>query len=145
MEQTRKVGLELIKAANKIRRNVHNSDEIRSLDNITGSNGYIIGYIANHSDKEIFQKDIEEKFSLTRSTVSKVLKLMEGKDLIHRESVNYDARLKKLILTEKAWDMHRIFLKRSENLESKITQGFTEDEIQTLFNMLNRINSNLEQ
>ena len=38
---------------------------------------------------------------MARSTVTGVVKLMERKGLIRRESVSSDARLKKLVLTEK--------------------------------------------
>lgn len=32
---------------------------------ITGSNGWILGYLADHENEEIYQKDIEEKFCVT--------------------------------------------------------------------------------
>ena len=62
--------------------------------------------MAQNNDKDIYQKDLEKKFSVTRSTASKVVKLMVQKGLIVREEVESDARLKKLILTEKALNMH---------------------------------------
>lgn len=138
------IGREIIKTANQLRRRIDNSDEVKKLRNITGSNGYIIGYIASHPDKDIFQKNIEEEFSLTRSTVSKVLKLMEEKGLIRRESVDNDARLKKLVLTEKSLEIHKRMSESHALLEERITRGFTEDEKQTLLDLLCRINRNLE-
>lgn len=136
---------EIIKTANQLRRRIDNSEEVRNLRNITGSNGYIIGYIARNSDKDIFQKNIEEEFSLTRSTVSKVLSLMEEKGLIRRESVDNDARLKKLVLTEKSLEIHKRMSDSHELLEAQITRGFTEEEKHLLFDMLSRINKNLEE
>ncbi len=136
---------EIIKTANQLRRHIDNSDEVRNLRNITGSNGYIIGYIAHHADENIYQKNIEEEFSLTRSTVSKVLKLMEEKGLIRRESVDNDARLKKLVLTEKSLNIHKRMSDNHELFEAQITRGFTEEEKQMLFDMLSRINKNLEE
>jgi len=138
------IGREIIKTANQLRRTIDNSEDIKRLRNITGSNGYIICYIAKRPGEDIFQKNIEEAFSLTRSTVSKVLKLMEEKGLIRRESVDNDARLKKLVLTEKSIEIYNRMSQSHELLEEKITRGFTEEEKRTLFDMLYRINKNLE-
>ena len=143
MEKIRNVGHEISKIAHQIHRNVDITGEIQSIEKITGANGWIIGYLAHHSDKELFQKDLEENFSLTRSTISKVLKLMEEKGLIRRESVAYDARLKKIVLTEKAWEIDSIVSRGRKKLENKMIQGFTEEEINTLLSMLDRISANL--
>lgn len=139
------VDREIIKTANQLRRHIDNSEEVKNLRNITGSNGYIIGYIARHTGQDIFQKNIEEEFSLTRSTVSKVLKLMEEKGLIRRESVSSDARLKKLVLTEKSLNIHKRMSDSHDLFEAQITRGFTEEERHMLFDMLSRINKNLEE
>ena len=48
-----------------------------------------------------FQKDIEQRFAVGRSTVTNLIQLMEKKGFVKRESVKQDARLKKVILTEK--------------------------------------------
>ena len=53
-------------------------------------------------EKDIFQKDLEKEFDLKRSSVSLLLNNMEKSDLIQRVPVAEDARLKKIILTEKA-------------------------------------------
>ena len=61
--------------------------------------GWIIGYLYQNRDKEVFQRDIQEQFSIRRSTVTGILQLMEKNGLITRSSVERDARLKKLELT----------------------------------------------
>lgn len=66
-------------------------------DTVSRNNGWILGYLAHHPDQNVFQKDIENAFCVRRSTVSKVIRLMETKGLIRRESVPNDARLKKQI------------------------------------------------
>ena len=42
-----------------------------------------------------FQKDIEQRFAVGRSTVTNLIQLMEKKGFVKRESVKQDARLKK--------------------------------------------------
>ena len=49
------------------------------------SNGYIISYLCENEDKNIFQRDIEREFDLSRSTVSTILKELEKDGLINRK------------------------------------------------------------
>ena len=39
--------------------------------------GWIIGYLYDHKDEEIFQRDIEAEFYIARSTVTCLVKQME--------------------------------------------------------------------
>ena len=57
-------------------------------------------HLYRHREEQVFQRDIEREFSITRSTVTNILQLMERKGYIERRSVPQDARLKKLVLTE---------------------------------------------
>jgi hypothetical protein len=51
------------------------------LERITGTNRWVIGYLVEQerAGREVCQRDLEEAFGITRSTVSKVLDLMERK------------------------------------------------------------------
>ena len=68
---------------------------------VTPMHGWIMEYLYRHSETPVFQRDIEREFSITRSTVTNILQLMERKGYITRRSVEQDARLKQLVLTEK--------------------------------------------
>ena len=94
------LGIQLIRISTMIRRELDSQADAEQLHKATGGNGWILKYLARHEDQDVYQKDIEEHFSITRSTVSKVVKLMEEKGLIQRLPVPGDARLKKLVLTE---------------------------------------------
>ena len=92
----------------------------------------------------MFQRDIEEKFSIRRSTVSSMIKLMEKKGLVVRESVAYDARLKKLTLTPKALEMHNQMLLNLDEDEKKLKQNLSDEELDNLFKTLEKIRKNAE-
>ncbi len=124
---------------------MENKANKKYVDNITGTNGWIIGYISDHSDRDIYQRDLEEEFSITRSTASKVVNLMVRKGLIVRQSVTHDARLKKLVLTDKALDIAKLMDQDGENLEKTLRQGFSDDEIETLHRFLERLKKNLSE
>lgn len=144
MDNEKFIGREMRKTNNLLKRCHLNSEFHRKIDNITGTNGWIIGFLADNSDRDIFQKDIEEIFSLRRSTVSNMVQLMEKKGFIARESVDYDARLKKLVLTEKALEIHKAVMKNVEENEKKLRNGISDDELKTFFDVLEKIQKNLE-
>lgn len=112
-------------------------------EKVGGTNGWIIGYLDNHRDVNVYQKDIEKKFGISRSAASKAVNGLVDVGLVRRERVPDDARLKKLVLTEKAekilCEMHKTFL----TLENELTRDFTEEEVQTLFSYLRRMQDNI--
>lgn len=61
----------------------------------------IIKYIKENPQKDIFPRDIVKRFCLTRSTVAGILQKMEQNGYIEMQSYPGDARLKKIVLTEK--------------------------------------------
>lgn len=142
MERER-VGLELRSLNNLIRRYFEFSSHKKEIESVTGNNGWIIGYLANNAAKDIFQKDIEEHFTITRSTASKVLSLMEQKGLIQRQAVSQDARLKKIVLTGKAQEIKKFMLEDAEKMEQILLMGFTSEEIETLHSYLKRMKRNI--
>ena len=113
------------------------------LDEIALMHGWILRYLYEHQDKEIYQKDIEEKFCVTRSTVSKVLKGMESKGLLRRESVSSDARLKRLVLTEEGREINANAAVERIELENRIRDGLSDEEFHTLMHLLKRVADNM--
>lgn len=142
MEKVR-IGLEFRSLSNLIRRYFDFSSHKKEIETITGNNGWIICYLADNADKDIYQKDLETHFTITRSTASKVLSLMEQKGLIIRQSVAKDARLKRLILTEKAWELKELMREDSEKMEQHLISGFTDDELKVLHSYLQRMKENM--
>ncbi|MGX8701999.1 MarR family winged helix-turn-helix transcriptional regulator [Caproiciproducens sp.] len=138
-----KIGLELRSLNNMIRRYFEFSSHKNEIETITGNNGWIIGYLADNADKNIYQKDLEDHFTITRSTASKVLSLMEQKGLIQRQAVAQDARLKKIVLTEKAWKIKGLMREDAERMERTLTNGFTDEEVETLYSYLQRMRANI--
>ncbi len=138
------IGFELRCLNNLIMRKIENSSSKKQIDSITGMNGWIIGFLAENADKDIYQKDLEEQFSITRSTVSKVLILMEKKGLIERHGVPHDARLKKLVLTEKAWKISKLMIDDAIRMEETLTNGFTEEELDYLYSCIQRMKNNIQ-
>lgn len=142
MEKMR-IGLELRSLNNLIRRYFEFSSHKKEIETVTGNNGWIIGYLSKNADKDIYQRDIEDHFTITRSTASKVLSLMEQKDLIRRQAVAQDARLRKIVLTEKARKIEGLMKEDAERMEQTLVKGFTDGELEVLYSYIQRMKENI--
>lgn len=111
---------------------------------ISGANLMIIGYLYENRHRDVFQRDLEEKLNVRRSTISKVLQIMESKDLITREQVEQDGRLKKIVLTQRSLEGITFWKQHSSQMESRLTRGFTEEELDQFFCLLHKAKNNLE-
>lgn len=140
------IGCEIRVLSNLIHRWVENSPNKKRVDRVTGANAWIIDYIAEQKEKgkDVFQRDFEQQFGITRSTASKVVNLMVQKELIERQSVPGDARLKKLVLTEKAREVHQLMVKDFIAIERSLSRGFSEEELEQFFDYIHRMQNNIK-
>ena len=144
-EKYRPIHVELRSLSHRIHRFFQNSPNKRAVDSVTGTNSWIICYLANHEGRDVFQKDIEKEFDITRSTASKVIDLMEQKGLVERQTVPHDARLRKLVLTDKSRQLVNLISEDKDNLEKTLTKGFSEEEKAALAGYILRMRKNLEE
>ena len=141
----RKLGFEIHRTSKLVKRYMDNDATKLYVDKMTGTHGWAIGYFYHHKDRDVFQKDFEQEFNIRRSTASNILALMEKNGLIIRESVPYDARLKKITLTQKAIEIHNIVEGAFEKLENTMQKGITSEELAIFYRVLDKININLER
>ena len=109
------------------------------------SNWYIISYLWENEDKNIFQRDIEREFDLSRSTVSTILKELEKEGLIERKSVIIDARLKKVVPTQKAKMINDACSKEIAHFFYDLASNLSDDEFCTFVKVLNTLKKNSER
>ena len=64
---------------------------------------------------------------------------------MERRSVEEDARLKQIVLTDSAWKIAEAMKQNCEEMEQQLTRGFSEEEKQQLTGYLNRILDNLHE
>lgn len=144
MSEERYIAMELGKISNLMKREFGKNEVRTQLEEATGKNTWIILYLAEHRDKDVYQKDIENTFSIRRSTVSNMLKLMEKKGYIRREAVDTDARLKKLVLTQKALDADRMLKAQLTENERLLRRNISDGELEIFYRVLDKIRANIE-
>lgn len=143
MPQERQLGFEVRTLNNAVKR-YFQQNRPEELEESTGVHGWALRYFYENRDKDIFQRDFELRFSIRRSTATNMLKLMEKNGIIHRVPVDYDARLKKIVLTEKAVVIHKKATQNIEMLESSLKEGISQQELSVFFNVVDKIKNNME-
>ncbi|MBK5254334.1 MAG: MarR family transcriptional regulator [Peptostreptococcaceae bacterium] len=134
---------EIIKITHLLRRQVGCGDaDFHERIGMTGIR--MVRYLMDNREKDTFQKDLEVEFSLRASSVSVTLKKLENKGFITREAVEHDARLKRIVLTDKLSEMHDEKSKQYDEIEKKINDNMTEQEIKQLDALLLKLSEILE-
>ncbi len=129
---------------NLIFRKVNQTARENEVDQTTPMHGWIMGYLYRHRDEEVFQRDIEREFSITRSTVTNILQLMERKGYIERQSVPQDARLKQIILTEEGTRVHEKMMLSLRQTDEFVSGLLTEEENAELLRLLDKLRKGLQ-
>lgn len=122
---------------------MNNIPAMRENKNLTGIQVWILNYLFRRSGEDTFQKDVEAEFNVRRSTASQLLQAMEEGGLIRRVPVEYDARLKKIELTDYAAEIRKQLEQQIRRTERMLTDGFSESELDTFFDYVRRFNDNL--
>lgn len=127
------------KLSNKIRRKL---DSLSSKGNFSGAQGKVLHFILAQSS-DMFQKDIEEEFSLRPSSATELLKQMEKGGLIRREPVDYDGRLKRITVTEKALGYREQVVRNLADMEEELLRDVSREELSIFFKVVEQMLDNL--
>ena len=81
---------------------------------------------------------------ILKKLASKVINLMEQKGLVERHSVSCDARLKKIVMTDKSKAISHLMAEDMDLVESVLTDGFSSDEKEAMCDYIKRMKQNLK-
>ncbi len=98
-----------------------------------------------HDNEGIVQKDLAKLCNITPPTLTNVLKRMEKQDLIRKEgtTVSGGKHAIRIFTTETGHKKYEKIYQLVESLEAQSFIGFSEEEKQQLFSLLERVAENL--
>lgn len=143
MDNYKRTGIEFIIFAHLIRREMDKNGHKKCVNGMTMNNAKLISYIFRHRNCDIFQKDLEDAFSLRPPTVSRSLKQLEEQGFIVRLPLERDSRLKKITLTEKSQKISESFEEVVSDIFQKMTKGIPQDEMDEFIRTLRKMKKNL--
>lgn len=112
---------------------------------LSGANMFIMRYLYENRDREVYQKELEEQMNVRRSTISKVLQIMEKKGLIRRKQAEHDARVKRITLSVQSQHNMEMFWENIEQMQRRLTGGFTDEELEQFLYLIRKAKKNFEQ
>lgn len=136
---SKNLGILINKIANQLKRKM--DKEMNENYNLTKTQSLVLSYI--NSNKEIYQKDIEKRFSIRRSTATEILNLMEKRNLIKRTPSKIDKRLNNIEITEEGIKLEKVGKEKIKELEKHMTKSLTEEEKKELIRLLEKVEQNL--
>ena len=139
MNYTKYAGRDISKLSNKIRRKI---DAFSTRKIFSGSQGRVLHFLLAQTE-DVFQKDIEEEYSLRPSTATALLKKMEQNGLIHRESMPNDGRMKKIVINEKALQYKDAVMSDITKLEDELTAGISKHDMEVFFTVVEKMLENI--
>ena len=134
------VGQKLGKLSNVIRRRL---TALSIPGNYSGAQERTLHFLVANSDSDIYQKDVEEEFGLRPPTATGLLKSMERSGLISRTAVDHDARLKKIVLTEKALQYQNLVQADLEVFEKSLVRNIPEEDLKVFERVVEKMTKNL--
>ena len=142
MEREETIGFRVRTLSVAMKRALH-AGKSRPHDKCTGTHGWVIGYLYDNRHRDVYQRDIEKQFSVRRPTMTAILQLMEKNGLLERVRDENDARLKKIVLTPLALEIHERHECEIEDFENYIRQGVSDGEMRTFFAVMDKIEANV--
>lgn len=142
--EKRAVGQELHRLHQTVSRYLEHNAKRSGIDEITMMHGWILRYLYENREKEVFQKDIEKTFSIGRSTVTNLIQILEKKEYIRRETVERDARLKRVLLTEKGVKNNEMLKAMFDRMNDVLEKDISGEELEVFFRVCDKIRNNLK-
>ena len=102
----------------------------------------VLGVIQHH--KSATQKELADYMNTSAAAMSATLKRMQKAGLVEKTQDKEDTRVNKITLTAKGEKTHEETFEKTMNIDRKMLEGFTEEEIKQLFVYLDRIHTNIE-
>ncbi|GIN62464.1 putative HTH-type transcriptional regulator YybA [Robertmurraya siralis] len=115
--------------------------EFKEHDLTKGQYLYLVRICENQG---IIQEKLAEMIKVDRTTAARAIKKLEINGFIEKRSDTHNKKIKKLFPTEKGENVYP-FIKREDDYSNVVAlAGLSEEEIDTAFNLLQRIRRNVE-
>lgn len=110
---------------------------------LNSQQGRMIGYIYEHQDSGIIQKDLADVFKRKGASITSMLQGLEKKGYIERRISNENERQKNIYVLQKGINLIQDFDIAFGEVEKSITEKLTKSEKDTFIALLIKVNQNL--
>lgn len=115
--------------------------EFKEIDLTKGQYLYVVRICENPG---IIQEKLAEMIKVDRTTAARAIKKLEMNGFIEKKPDPINKKNKKLFPTEKGYQVYPIIKRENDYSNSIALEGFSESEMETIFNLLQRVRKNVE-
>lgn len=127
-----------------VHRNIGVELSEHELGDMKGPQSMALGYLIHASAQdEIYVKDLEKYMKIRKSTASELVSRLEKNGYVKTEKSQKDGRLKRLIVTEEGHEAHDRILQFLQEIDDRLVEGLSKEEVDTFVNLLNRLIQNM--
>ncbi len=112
--------------------------------NITATQGSILGYILSRENGTLYPRDLEERFRLSRPTITGILKRLTNSGFIELIPDEDDRRYKHITATDKARNVRDEMDVNMRKHRSRIFKNISEEDQDVVYRVLETILSNIK-
>lgn len=113
----------------------------RGIDGLVVSHGNILDILYDNNGK-LTMKEISEGINRSKSTVTQLVDKLLKSGYVTKEADLEDKRISYIVLTEKGLRIKNDFKEISKNVIGEFFKDFTEEEIEILLSLLDRVIDN---
>lgn len=115
-----------------------------SINQLSPAQIVIIKYLIKNKNNIVYQKDIEKKLGLRKSTISGILSTMIKNNIITRTESANDLRSKEIKLTDKGFELDKKMKKKAIEFEKLLQSNIDPKDLEIFYKVTNQIQKNLE-
>ena len=104
----------------------------------------IIKYLVKNKNNIVYQKDIEKKLGLRKSTISGILSTMIKNGIITRTESTTDLRSKEIRLSDKGLELDKKIKKKAIEFENLLQNNIDPKDLEIFYKVTNQIQKNLK-
>ena len=104
----------------------------------------IIKYLVKNKNNIVYQKDIEKKLGLRKSTISGILNTMIKNGIITRTESTTDLRSKEIRLSDKGLELDKKIKKKAIEFENLLQNNIDPKDLEIFYKVTNQIQKNLK-
>ncbi|PTL38070.1 MarR family winged helix-turn-helix transcriptional regulator [Alkalicoccus saliphilus] len=116
--------------------------EFKEFDLTKGQYLYLVRICENPG---IIQDKLAEMIKVDRTTTARSVQKLEMNGFIEKQEDPHNRKIKKLLPTEKGKKVYPMIIRENDFSNSKALEGFSKEEADTLFHLLQRTRKNIEK
>lgn len=104
---------------------------------------YVILNLLLENDEIMYQRQLAEIMFKDRANISRIIDIMHRNGLIEKVPDSNGRRIYKLVVTEKGKELRNRVLPTDKELRAVITENISEEELNSIFHILEKMNKNI--